>query len=256
MINESDVIKLYNEGQSTREIAKKYNTYGNKIVRILKKHGVKLRDKSEAQKIALSSGKVSHPTKNKPRPESVKLAISKSFKETYKKLDKKKKQRKIELAKANWAAVSPEDRAKFQEKAAKAVLKAAKEGSRLEKLLIERIRKLGYTCQQHTVLCDNEKMKVDIYIPTLKLVIEIDGPSHFYPIWGEDALFKTQKADSEKNGLLISNGFCVIRVKYKARNITLGSQYEFMDKLEPILKKLESGVPENMIDRFIELEFV
>ena len=53
MTNKSEdyIINLYcEENKSTYEIAKDLNTYPNKILRILKKHGVSVKTKSEAQK--------------------------------------------------------------------------------------------------------------------------------------------------------------------------------------------------------------
>ena len=47
----------------------------------------------------------------------------------------------------------------------------------------------------------NSNLEVDIYLPEMGAAIEIDGPSHFLPIWGEEALSKTIKSDNEKNGL-------------------------------------------------------
>ena len=61
-INEADVLKLYDENLSTYEIAEKYDTYPNKIRRILIKNGKKPRTKSEAQKAAIATGKSVHPT--------------------------------------------------------------------------------------------------------------------------------------------------------------------------------------------------
>ena len=52
------IIQLYQEKNfSTHQLAEKFDTYPNKIRRILKKHGVQLRGKGEAQKIALEQGR-------------------------------------------------------------------------------------------------------------------------------------------------------------------------------------------------------
>ena len=55
-MNENQIVKSYNAGKSTYEIAKEYNTYANKIRRILIKHGVAIKSKSDAQKNALKKG--------------------------------------------------------------------------------------------------------------------------------------------------------------------------------------------------------
>ena len=63
-MNETDIVRLYeSEGCSTYEIAERYETYPNKIRRILVKHGVKMKSKSQAQKSALANGRAKHTTK-------------------------------------------------------------------------------------------------------------------------------------------------------------------------------------------------
>lgn len=66
--------KLYlMEKKSFQQIAKEYNTYSNKIRRDAKKFDISIRDKSEAQKNALSTGNHKHPTKGTTRSEDTKI---------------------------------------------------------------------------------------------------------------------------------------------------------------------------------------
>ena len=70
--------------KSFQEIADMYDTYPNKLRRDAKKFGIKIRTKSEAQKLALETGKHKHPTKGTTRKESTKNKIGKSHqKATY-----------------------------------------------------------------------------------------------------------------------------------------------------------------------------
>ena len=50
-MNIQEIIKLYNEGKSLSFIANKYNTYVAKIKSILKKEGIKIRTRSEQNRI-------------------------------------------------------------------------------------------------------------------------------------------------------------------------------------------------------------
>jgi hypothetical protein len=53
--------------KSFADIAKEYDTYSNKIRRDAVGFQIPIRDKSDAQKNALKSGKHQHPTKGKER---------------------------------------------------------------------------------------------------------------------------------------------------------------------------------------------
>ena len=52
-----------NKERSTYEIAQELNTYPNKVRRALKALGIELRNKSEAQTVAIASGRHEPPTK-------------------------------------------------------------------------------------------------------------------------------------------------------------------------------------------------
>ena len=56
----------------------------------------------------------------------------------------------------------------------------------------------------------NENLEIDLFIPALKTAIEIDGPAHFLPIWGQQSLERHIRADAQKAGLLINRGFVVL----------------------------------------------
>ena len=66
-MKDQKVIQLYEEGRSTYQIAEHFNTYPNKIRRILTKNGVELKTRSQAQKNALKRGRATHPTSGKKR---------------------------------------------------------------------------------------------------------------------------------------------------------------------------------------------
>ena len=55
------------KNRSFSDIAKELGTYTNKVVRAARKHGIDIRDRSEAQKAALKNGRHKHPTKGKKR---------------------------------------------------------------------------------------------------------------------------------------------------------------------------------------------
>ena len=46
----------------------------------------------------------------------------------------------------------------------------------------------------------------------MNLAIEVDGPSHWAPVWGEDSLNRNKKYDSKKEGLILGKGWNLIRI--------------------------------------------
>ena len=105
------LIKSYVEdNRSTYEIAEELETYPNKIRRALKHLGIGLRDKSKAQSAALASGRHKHPTKGTNRPESVKIQISEQMFNYWDTMDDKERDRRSNLSKQQWEAMSEEDK--------------------------------------------------------------------------------------------------------------------------------------------------
>ena len=92
-----------------------------------------------------------------------------------------------------------------------------------------------------------------MYIPSLKTIIEIDGPSHFLPIWGEEKLQKQIKADDQKTGLILSKGFEIIRVKNMLDFVSLASKEKMVVSVTEQLQNIDKKFPAKS-KRFIEIE--
>ncbi len=208
-------------GWSTYTIAKASKTYANKINRDLVHYGFALRTKSEAQINALETGVHKHPTKGTHRNEFTKEVISNALAEKWSQLSPEEKERRSVGARERWNEASKEEREAFSHKAAIGVRKAAEEGSKIEKFLLMMLRKDGMNVQFHREgLVYKEGLQVDIFLPEEKVCLELDGISHYEPIWGEEALLKMQERDKEKNGLLLSAGYTIIRVKIAHKNFS------------------------------------
>ena len=91
-----------------------------------------------------------------------------------------------------------------------------------------------------------------MYIPELKTIIEVDGPSHFLPIWGEERLQKQVNADLRKSGSLLSRGFVVIRIKTVGFE-SIKRKEDIIGTIENHLKSIEKKFPSRS-KRFIEVE--
>ena len=253
-MNEIKIISLYEKGKSTYEIAETIGTYPNKIRRILKKHGVRIKSRSQAQQNALKGGRATHPTDGKTRSKEEKLKISSSVHRYWKNMDESEYEQRVEGAKHRWYAMSELERKNISRMALKAIQKAGKEGSKLEKFLKEELSNAGYYVEFHRKnLIPNENLEIDLYIPDLKTIIEVDGPSHFFPIWGEEKLQKQIKADAQKTGLILSKGFVIIRVNCRSDFVSLSGKVGLFGKINSKLELIKKEFPSEP-NRYIEIE--
>jgi very-short-patch-repair endonuclease len=240
--------------RSTYDIATECSTYPNKVLRALKKFGIPRRDKSKAQAIAIKTGRHQHPTEGKPRSEDVKIKISEAVAKIWKSMDEATKQRRITLAQEQWEKMPDDKKEELRRLASEAVRKAADEGSKLEKFLLIELQHKGYKVtfhQEHIV--SREGLQVDLLLPELKVAIEVDGPTHFLPIWGEANLAKHILSDNRKTGLLLNAGYVLIRIKYLIKTMSKIHERTLLAQIIECLQSIEKSFPP-ITERLIELE--
>ena len=252
---EKEVIKLYTkESKSTYEIAEIFNTYPNKIRRILMKHDIPIKTKSEAQKNAIKNGVAKVPTKGKNRTHEEKIKISNGLKNRWDNMSEDEYQERVEKAKKRWSKMTKAEKEKMNESAIRAIQKAGKEGSKLERFIREELSKYGFKVEAHKKnLIANQNLEIDMYFPEIGAIIEVDGPSHFLPIWGQDKLNKQIKADKHKTGLILGKGLVIIRVKNLSDSISLASKDALKNNLIDILNEISTKFPKKS-KRYIEIE--
>tara|TARA_R110002020_G_scaffold5117_18_gene21718 strand:- start:190 stop:978 length:789 start_codon:yes stop_codon:yes gene_type:complete len=248
------VDQYVNEQKSTYEIAQDLKTYPNKIRRTLNTLGVNLRDKSSAQSVAIQSGRHEHPTRGKKRTEAEKVAISDGMANYWGEMEEDERQRRSDISKKQWAEMSEESKANLRKLAAEAVRKASKEGSKIEKFIYRGLTEAGYDVIFHKRgLVANENLEIDLFVPSIKTAIEIDGPAHFLPIWGQQSLDRHIRSDAQKAGLLINRGFVILRVKNVIRNLSNKNMREALSAVIEQLQKIENKFPP-VTKRLIEIE--
>jgi very-short-patch-repair endonuclease len=242
------------ENKSTYEIAQEIGTYPNKIRRTLNTLGVDLRDRSSAQTVAIQSGRHEHPTRGKKRTEAEKVAISNGMASFWENMEDSERERRANLSKEQWASMSEEEKANLRKLAAEAVRKASKEGSKIEKFIYEGLTDAGYQVIFHKRgLIPNENMEVDLFVPGIKTAIEIDGPAHFLPIWGEVNLQKHIRSDAQKAGLLLNRGYVILRVKNLIKNISQKRMRDILAQVIDELEKIDNKFPPQS-KRLIEIQ--
>ena len=197
-----------------RDIADEHGTYANKVRRDAIKFKINIRDKSVAQKNALKTGRSQHPTQGKERSEETKNKIGTGVMTSWENLDDETLEKRKEKARQNWESLPEEVKENILHEANTAVRQASKTGSKLELFLFNTLLQDGYVVEFHkeqNLL--NTKLQLDLFLPKLNIAIEVDGPSHFAPVWGEDTLKRNKGYDNKKTGLILGKGLSLIRVK-------------------------------------------
>lgn len=246
-----EMVKLYNDGVSLRKLSEKYGVTIGRLKRTLAKHGIGIRNKSEQQTFDYENGIRKRLTGKKD--EATKVKISNTLASYWKNLSLEKRAEFAQKSREAWYNLDIDKVEEMREKAWAALRKTAEQGSRLEHYIVDHLRKDGYEVQTHiTNLIPNEKLEVDILIPAYRIAIEVDGPAHFMPIWGEKRLNKTRSADTRKNGLLLGNNYSILRIKCLHTNI---SEYILRSCYEISKQELEN-MKVDSTTRLIEREVV
>lgn len=244
--------KYIAEKKSIRQLAEEFGTYPNKILRALNFLNVEVRDKSEATKNAISEGRKIPPTTGVERTKEEKIKISDGRAAAWNRLTKCEKENISNQSRLRWEAISADKKEEIRKLSHEAIRRTSKEGSGLEKFIHRSLIENGYDCFHHSKILVNNKLEVDLFIPKLSIAIEIDGPSHFLPIWGEESLQRHVKADKQKNGLLTMNGIVTCRVKYVKRSLSGKSKRDVLRKLLSTIKEIELDKTPRVI--YLEVE--
>lgn len=212
--------------RSIYDIADEHGVYPNKIRREIQACGISLRTRSQAQSAAIKHGRHQHPTKGKRRSDEVRNKISETMAGTWQAMDEEERLRRAACSRKQWDGMSDEQREQFRELAAKAVRRASKEGSKLERFIQCELLIRGHHVEFHP---QEFKVQVDILLTRLNACILVDGPSHFLPIWGEKHLDKKIAQDGEKIELLMQNNIAVIRVKHLIKTLSEVQKRKLLD---------------------------
>lgn len=248
------IYDLYTEKlKSFADIAVELDTYSNRIRRDAKKFGIKIRNKSEAQQNALHTGKTKHPTSGTNRSDATKSKIGLGIAKSWDGMSKEKKQKISEKKRSQWDSLSDDQKMNMTKLANNAVRLASKTGSKLEKYILEKLIKDNFKVEFHKeqILSDT-KLQIDLFLPSINTAIEVDGPSHFSPVWGDDALKRNIKYDKKKEGLLLGKGCVLIRIKQSYDFSKTRSQLIY-DKLKVIIDQIVKKFPESD-NRIINIE--
>lgn len=245
--------KLYSQDKkSFSQIAEQLETYSNKIRRDAIKFHIDIRDKSAAQKNALKLGTIKHPTEGKKRSDEVRSKIGLSVMNNWENMSEQEIAIRQQKSRDQWSKMNQDQKENMVKMANKAVRVASKTGSKLEKFLLNQLIanniKVDFH-KEHNLL--NTKLQIDIFLPEINIAIEVDGPSHFLPVWGDDVLKRNIKYDNKKTGLLLGKGCSIIRVK-QTKDFSPSRAKIIFDQVLSCINKIKIKFPDQD-NRIIEI---
>jgi very-short-patch-repair endonuclease len=251
--NGKRIKELYADGHSSYQIAEELDTYSTKILRALTYLGVEKRDYKEAQIMAIENGRAEHPTEGKTLSEEHKRKIGIERAKAWDRMTDLEREKVSKTSKDNWDKMSQEQKDNLSSLAMEAVRRASKEGSKTERHLKNKLEEIGVRVEFHKNVIASSKLEIDLFLPELKTAIEIDGPGHFLPIWGEEKLQKQKNSDIIKQGILLKTGYAVLRIRQVDKSISLTKMNMLLDIVVEEINKIKKKFPKSG-QRLIEIE--
>jgi len=230
MTAEEMTYELYEKGKSMAEISdiltsefsdKKW--YPMKVQRMLKKGEklglIEVRDYKEAQKLSVDKGKYKHPTAGRKRTDEEKDKIRNGIDRYISEMSDDERaaviKARVDGHQKRWNSLTEKERQSILEKMKTGQTTRLHAGmSKFEELLYLELKARGWNVlQKHNI--DNKGTEIDLFVQNKgkKYAIEIDGPTHFMPIYGEEALQKTIEKDESKNQILLGAKFKLLRFR-------------------------------------------
>lgn len=232
------------EKLSTYKVAERVGCNQSHIVRMVAKFNkqnpnnpIKKRNKSEAQlNYIKQTGK--HQREGCEHTDQTRDRISDKMREFYDSEEgEAAKDRIREFRQQEWAEKSGAERQAILNdlQAANRAKMQAGAGSNFENFLAEQLADQGFRVEQRTkTWTPGQKFHVDIAMPNEKIIIEVDGPTHWAPIYGEEELHKVEVKDARKDATLNANGWNVLRVQDVSGSTTRARFMRVLDTIKQI----------------------
>lgn len=110
--------------------------------------------------------------------------------------------------------------------------------SKLEVYIESKLKSLYNTFELKFNKTEDINSELDIYIPSLKLAFELNGPIHYEPIFGGEKLKQTKNNDNRKFQACLERGIelCIIDTS-KPKNFSEKSGDRFLKMIVNVIKK-------------------
>ena len=239
------------EKLSTYGTADKLGCNQSHVVRLIAKFNkenpsnpIKKRTKSEAQKNYIKRTGT-HQRSGTTHTDEAKEQISDSMKDVYDGPRGDEIREKIsQQRQEEWANMSSADKAEILEtlKSSSRAKAMSGEGSNFENFLAEKLDEYGYIVEVRTKsYTPGQRFHVDIALPNEKIIVEVDGPTHWSPIYGDDELRKVEEKDKLKDNTLTAVGWNVLRVQDSSGSTTRARFVRVLEQIENIKKYLDEN---------------
>lgn len=211
-LNRDVLYKEYVEnGKSFYQMEKEYGIPQARLRYQAKTMGIPIRTKEQAQQLAVKEGRCYNPSAGKPVSPEIRAKIARTLQERYKNMSEEEKEAKRERSRQQFKN-NPEAAQRFMKSGQEAAKGIAQKGSNVEKYIYKELLDRGYIVSQHReCLIQSEKMHIDLLLEREHIAIEIDGPSHLRAVYSEEDFVAKKEKDQRKNGLLLQDGYGVIR---------------------------------------------
>ena len=225
--------------KSTVAIAKMLGCYPEQVRRALKKYHIPVRTKSTASRnfydqCGINSRKgyeFSQQEKDDASINAKNWWLSDESEEARAKISKS--------SKSMWDGKTKSEKAEVVARLHQACRIASQEGSKAEKKIAEILNtRYGYKVLTGvTELAGIGNLEVDIALPELGIIIEVDGITHFEDVYSDNRYERAQEHDAKKNDIMNGAGWSVIRVQLVCERYSVGSCLLICDKLDKTIQQ-------------------
>ena len=95
----------------------------------------------------------------------------------------------------------------------------------------------------HFFVNNTNSKQIDILDKSRKIILELDGPHHFLPIYGEETLIKNQMKDAELENYCRDKGYLFIRISHSEfRYSSKKFSTQLLGKVQKILENNNPGI--------------
>jgi hypothetical protein len=119
--------------------------------------------------------------------------------------------------------------------------KRSKLEERIEEYIKNQYPKLQYIINDRELL---KGLELDFYFPTLNFAIEINGPAHFTPIYGDESLIKTKRHDIIKKIICKKKNIRLLEITNTLHPYNDNSRDIYENHILPILKPIIENIVE------------